>query len=52
MSESTNRTTDLRGRGRALVVLPTYNELESLAKIVPRILAQDQRLDLLIVDDA
>jgi dolichol-phosphate mannosyltransferase len=52
MSESTNRTTDLRGRGRALVVLPTYNELESLAKIVPRILAQDERLDLLIVDDA
>ena len=52
MSESTNQTTDLRGRGRALVVLPTYNELESLAKIVPRILAQDEKLDLLIVDDA
>ncbi len=39
------------GRGRALVVLPTYNERESLGKIVPRILAQDERLDLLIVDD-
>lgn len=40
------------GRGRALVVLPTYNEVESLGKIVPRILAQDDRLDVLVVDDA
>lgn len=40
------------GRGRAVVVLPTYNERESLGKIVPRILEQDDRLDVLIVDDA
>ena len=39
-------------RGRALVVLPTYNERESLGKIVPRILEQDDRIDVLIVDDA
>lgn len=40
------------GQGRALVVLPTYNEVESLGKIIPRILAQDERLDVLVVDDA
>ena len=38
-------------RGRALVVLPTYNERESLERIVPRILEQDERLDVLVVDD-
>lgn len=44
-----------RGRsevGRGLVVLPTFNERETLGKIVPRILEQDERLDVLIVDDA
>ncbi len=40
------------GRGRALVVLPTYNEVESLERILPRILTQDDRLDVLVVDDA
>ena len=39
-------------RGRALVVLPTYEEAENLAGIVPLILAADDRLDILIVDDA
>lgn len=36
---------------RALVVVPTYNEHENLPQIVPAILAQDPRIDLLIVDD-
>ena len=36
---------------RALVVVPTYNELENLPQIVPAILAQDARLDVLVVDD-
>jgi dolichol-phosphate mannosyltransferase len=36
---------------RALVVVPTYNEAANLPLIVPQILAQDQRLDVLIVDD-
>lgn len=39
------------GEGRALVVLPTYNEVENVGEIVPRILAQDNSLDVLIVDD-
>lgn len=35
----------------ALVIVPTYNESENIAKIVPQILAQDPRIDVLIVDD-
>jgi len=44
--------TDSRGVGRALVVMPTYNEAESLGSMVPQVLAQDDRLDVLIIDDA
>ena len=36
---------------RALVVVPTYNEAMNLPLIVPQILAQDPRIDLLVVDD-
>jgi dolichol-phosphate mannosyltransferase len=36
---------------RALVVVPTYNEAMNLPLIVPQILAQDSRIDLLVVDD-
>ena len=36
---------------RALVVVPTYNERVNLSLIVPQILAQDPRLEILVVDD-
>jgi dolichol-phosphate mannosyltransferase len=36
---------------RALVCVPTYNEAENLPRIVPAILAQDPRLDVLVIDD-
>ncbi len=36
---------------RALVVIPTYNEAMNLPLIVPQILAQDSRIDVLVVDD-
>jgi dolichol-phosphate mannosyltransferase len=36
---------------RFLVILPTYNESENLAQIVPAILDQDPRLEVLVVDD-
>ncbi len=36
---------------RFLVVLPTYNESRNLGEIVPQILAQDRRLEVLVVDD-
>jgi dolichol-phosphate mannosyltransferase len=35
----------------ALVIVPTYNERENITRIVPLILAQDPRIDVLIVDD-
>ena len=35
----------------ALVVVPTYNESMNLPQIVPQILAQDPRIDVLVVDD-
>lgn len=37
---------------RALVIIPTYNERENLPRLIPSILAQDPRLEVLIVDDA
>lgn len=36
---------------RALVVIPTYNERANLPTIVPAVLAQDPRLEVLVVDD-
>lgn len=36
---------------RALVIIPTYNEARNVAQIVPEVLEQDERLDVLIVDD-
>jgi dolichol-phosphate mannosyltransferase len=38
--------------GRALVIIPTYNERENIARLVPEVLAQDPRIDVLIIDDA
>jgi len=40
------------GRGRALVVLPTYNESDNLRTVVPLILCQDSAIDVLVIDDA
>lgn len=36
---------------RCIVVIPTYNEAENLPLLVPAVLAQDERLEVLIVDD-
>lgn len=36
---------------RLLVVLPTYNESRNLDQIVPAILSQDHRIEVLVVDD-
>jgi dolichol-phosphate mannosyltransferase len=36
---------------RALVVIPTYNEVGNLAPLVEQVLAQDSRFDILVVDD-
>ncbi|HIN51535.1 MAG TPA: polyprenol monophosphomannose synthase [Gemmatimonadetes bacterium] len=38
--------------GRFLVIVPTYNEKDNLLRKAPTILAQDERIDVLVVDDA
>jgi dolichol-phosphate mannosyltransferase len=37
---------------RVVVVVPTYNEVENLGLLVPKILEQDPRIEVLVVDDA
>jgi dolichol-phosphate mannosyltransferase len=36
---------------RALVIVPTYNERENIARLIELTLAQDPRIDVLVVDD-
>ena len=36
---------------KGLVVIPTFNEATNLPQIVPQVLAQDPRLEVLIIDD-
>ena len=36
---------------RALVIIPTYNERENLPNIVPLVLEQDPRIEVLAIDD-
>jgi len=38
-------------RVRALVIVPTYNERENIRRLIDTVLAQDGRIDMLIVDD-
>lgn len=49
MSEPARNETSLIDRG--LVIVPTYNERENVARIIESVLAQDPRLSVLIVDD-
>lgn len=36
---------------RALVIVPTYNERENIVRLIQSVLAQDPRIDVLVVDD-
>ena len=36
---------------RVLVIIPTYDELVNLPRVVPLVLEQDPRIDVLVVDD-
>jgi dolichol-phosphate mannosyltransferase len=42
---------DVRVGGRGVVIIPTYNERENVRHIVTDVLAQSERLDVLVVDD-
>ena len=37
---------------RCIVIIPTYNECENLPLLVPQVLEQDPRIEILVVDDA
>lgn len=39
------------GTERALVIVPTYNERENIARLIETVLIQDPRLEVLVVDD-
>ena len=43
--------TDGDKAGRAVVIVPTYNERENIARLIDSVLRQDPRLDVLVVDD-
>ncbi len=51
MTESSETGTLAGSSGRGLVVLPTYNEIDSLEGVIGRVLEQDPRLSILVVDD-
>jgi dolichol-phosphate mannosyltransferase len=36
---------------KTLVIIPTYNEIDNVSKIIPEILAQDEGFNVLVVDD-
>ncbi len=36
---------------KSLVIIPTYNELENIPKLIPEVLSQDESINILIVDD-
>jgi dolichol-phosphate mannosyltransferase len=38
-------------RERALVIVPTYNERQNIARLIHSVLGQDPRLEILVVDD-
>lgn len=38
-------------KSKVLIIIPTYNEAENIARIIPLILIQDDRIDILVVDD-
>lgn len=42
-NESENRDT--------LIIIPTYNEADNIAKLIPYLLAMDEPMDILVVDD-
>jgi apolipoprotein N-acyltransferase len=42
----------LPGRARVNVVLPTYNERETIEEVLERVLASDDRVDVTVVDDS
>lgn len=36
---------------KSLVIIPTYNEMENIPRLIPAVLSQDESIDILIIDD-
>ena len=36
---------------KTMIVIPTYNEKENIASLIPQVLAQDQGIEIVVVDD-
>lgn len=36
---------------KALLIIPTYNEIENIGRIIPAVLSQSQELEVLVMDD-
>ena len=36
---------------KILIIIPTYNELENLPKLLPEVLSKDNNIDMLFIDD-
>ena len=36
---------------KTLIIIPTYNELENLPRLIPEVLSKDENVSVLIVDD-
>lgn len=43
--------TNIMNSQKSLVIIPTYNELENLPKLITAVLSQDESIHILIVDD-
>ncbi|NQT26530.1 polyprenol monophosphomannose synthase [candidate division KSB1 bacterium] len=41
----------MRKSKHILVIIPTYNEVENIRKIIPAVMKQDPRIEVLVVDD-
>ena len=36
---------------KILIIIPTYNELENLPRLLPEVLSKNSNIDVLIIDD-
>ena len=36
---------------KILIIIPTYNESQNIGKLIPEVLEQDPRVEILVVDD-
>ncbi len=36
---------------KSIVIIPTFNEMENIPKLIPKVLAKDEGIEILIVDD-